>query len=159
MTTRFLLAACLVLACLLPTLAESRAWSKDGNFSIIPPAGWEVNKPSRNTLLFTSGKAELEIECFSEAVPITDPAYKEKIKASVDPQEFTVKSQADTRVSGMDAVQCELEGVGASSDRVGRLVVLTDRLRTWFITYSAPRSESADVFGRVEEALVTLQLK
>ncbi len=159
MTTRFLLAAILLLAVLLPALAEPRAWSGDGNFSLIPPAGWTVSKPSRNTLIFTSGKSDLEIECHSKAVPITDPAYKAQVSASVDPQEYKVLSQADTVLSGMNAVQCELEGVGPNADRLGRFVVMTDKNRTWLITYSSPRPESAEAFGRVEEALVTLQLK
>lgn len=154
-----MLAACVVLAVILPSLAEPRAWSKDGNFSLIPPPGWSVTKPSRNVLVFTAGKAELEIECFSEAVPITDPAYKEKVSASVNPEEFKVLSQADTKLSGMNAVQCELEGVGANAGMVGRFLVMTDLNRTWFVTYSAPRAESSEAFGRVEDALVTLQLK
>lgn len=156
---RSLLAAGFVLAVFLNSLAEPRAWSGDGNFSLIPPPGWNVTKPSRNTLLFTSGKAELEIQCFSEPVPLADPAYKEKMRASVDPKEYKVVSQRDTTLSGWNAVQCELEGVEANQEMLGRLVVMTDQNRTWLITYSAPRAESADAFARVEDALVTLQLK
>lgn len=159
MMTRFLLTALLLLAVLLPVLGESRAWSGDGNFSMIPPAGWAVTKPSRNILTFISGKAELVIECFSKPVPITDPEYKAKIGASVDPKEYKVLSQADIVLSGMNAVQCELEGVGENANVVGRFVVMTDKNRTWFITYSAPKAEAPDAFGRIEEALVTLQLK
>ena len=153
---RFLL-TCLVLFAL-PVLAESRSWPKDGNFSLIGPKGWTVSKPSQNSLHFTSDKCAFEIESEAQAVPITDPNFREQVRDAVD-KRFRVVSEGETKVSGETAIECDLEGVDELKDYVGRFLVLTNGRRTWFITYSAPRAQAPDAFGAVQESLGSLQLR